>query len=396
MVHRQPPGAARRREYDLADYEPQNDILDVWFDSGCTHVFTVEQRYGPETRANLYVEGSDQHRGWFQSSLLESCGTRGRAPYEAVLTHGFALDGQGRKMSKSLGNVVDPLKIIGESGADILRMWVASTDYFDDVKIGKEVLATASDAYRKLRNTFRYLLGALDGYEDAEAVPVAEMPELERYILHRLAMLDTELREAVGGYEFNRYTRLLTDFAQDDLSAFFFDIRKDSLYCDAPGDPKRRAYRTVLDLLYHALVRYAAPVLCFTAEEVWQARFPSEDGSVHFLEWPVLPEVTDGAALGATWTEVRRLRVQVTEAIEPLRREKTVRSSLEAAVAVPVLPLSADALTEAFIVASVGEGDAITVTRTDFHKCGRCWRHLPEVIEDGSLCARCEGVVNHA
>ena len=353
-------------EYDLADYEPQNDILDVWFDSGCTHVFTVEQRYGPETRANLYVEGSDQHRGWFQSSLLESCGTRGRAPYDAVLTHGFALDGQGRKMSKSLGNVVDPLKIIGESGADILRMWVASTDYFDDVKIGKEVLATASDAYRKLRNTFRYLLGALDGYEDAEAVPVAAMPELERYILHRLAMLDTELREAVGGFEFNRYTRLLTDFAQDDLSAFFFDIRKDSLYCDAPGDPKRRAYRTVLDVLYHALVRYAAPVLCFTAEEVWQARFPSEDGSVHFLEWPVLPEVTDGAALGATWTEVRRLRVQVTEAIEPLRREKTVRSSLEAAVAVPVLPLSADALTEAFIVASVGEGDAITVTSHRF------------------------------
>ena len=382
--------------YDLADYAPANDILDVWFDSGCTHVFTVEERYGAETRANLYVEGSDQHRGWFQSSLLESCGTRGRAPYDAVLTHGFALDGQGRKMSKSLGNVVDPLKIIGESGADILRMWVASTDYFDDVKIGKEVLATASDAYRKLRNTFRYLLGALDGYEDAEAVRVAEMPELERYILHRLAMLDAELREAVGGYEFNRYTRLLTDFAQDDLSAFFFDIRKDVLYCDASGSPMRRAYRTVLDMLYHVLVRYAAPVLCFTAEEVWQARFPSDDGSVHFLEWPVLPEVADGAALGATWTEVRRLRVQVTEAIEPLRREKTVRSSLEASVVVPALPLPADALAEAFIVAAVATGEAITVERTDFNKCGRCWRHLPEVTDDGELCARCASVVTHA
>ena len=383
-------------DHALADYAPQHDILDVWFDSGCTHVFTIANRYGADVRANLYVEGSDQHRGWFQSSLLESCGTRGRAPYDAVLTHGFALDGQGRKMSKSLGNVVDPLKIIGESGADILRMWVASTDYFDDVKIGKEVLATASDAYRKLRNTFRYLLGALDGYDAGEAVPVGEMPELERYILHRLAMLDTELREAVGGYEFNRYTRLLTDFAQDDLSAFFFDIRKDSLYCDAPGDPKRRAYRTVLDTLYHALVRYAAPVLCFTAEEVWQARFPSEDGSVHFLEWPVLPEVADGAALGATWTEVRRLRVQVTEAIEPLRREKTVRSSLEAMVAVPDLPMPAAALAEAFIVASVAAGDAIVVARTDFHKCGRCWRHLPDVAEDGTLCDRCDGVVAHA
>ena len=401
-------------EYALADYEPQNDILDVWFDSGCTHVFTVEQRYGPETRANLYVEGSDQHRGWFQSSLLESCGTRGRAPYDAVLTHGFALDGQGRKMSKSLGNVVDPLKIIGESGADILRMWVASTDYFDDVKIGKEVLATASDAYRKLRNTFRYLLGALDGYEDAEAVPIAEMPELERYILHRLAMLDTELREAVGGYEFNRYTRLLTDFAQDDLSAFFFDIRKDVLYCDASGSPTRRAYRTVLDTLYHALVRYAAPVLCFTAEEVWQARFPSEDGSVHFLEWPVLPDMSADDVLAVRWTDLRRMRENITSSIEPLRRDKIVRSSLEASVDLRTddqgemeLFKSAD-LAELFIVSDVKLGAMIPelshalpkagwrIERTDFHKCGRCWRHLPEVTEDGTLCARCDSVVNHA
>ena len=400
--------------YDPADYQPANDILDVWFDSGCTHVFTIEERYGPDARANLYVEGSDQHRGWFQSSLLESCGTRGRAPYDAVLTHGFALDGHGRKMSKSLGNVVDPLKIIGESGADILRMWVASTDYFDDVKIGKEVLATASDAYRKLRNTFRYLLGALEGYEESEAVPVSEMPELERYILHRLSMLDTELREAVGGYEFNRYTRLLTDFAQDDLSAFFFDIRKDSLYCDAATDPKRRAYRTVLDTLYHALVRYAAPVLCFTAEEVWQARFPSEDGSVHFLEWPVLPEVAGGAVLGNKWTNVRALRESVTGSIEPLRRDKTVRSSLEASVELcsedpgeRALFASVD-LSEIFIVADVKLGRvgplldqgmtkaAWKIERTDFHKCGRCWRHLPEVTEDGELCARCDSVVNHA
>ena len=186
-------------DYDPADWEPQQDILDVWFDSGSTHVFVIEARYGEGVRANLYLEGSDQHRGWFQSSLLESAGTRGRAPYDAVLTHGFALDGQGRKMSKSLGNVVDPLKIIQESGADILRMWVASTDYFDDVKIGKEVLGTASDAYRKLRNTFRYLLGALDGFSEDEKVAVADMPELERYVLHRLGMIDTELRQAATG-----------------------------------------------------------------------------------------------------------------------------------------------------------------------------------------------------
>ena len=380
----------------LADYEPVNDILDVWFDSGCTHVFTVEARYGADARADLYVEGSDQHRGWFQSSLLESCGTRGRAPYDAVLTHGFALDDKGRKMSKSIGNVVDPLKIIGESGADILRLWVASTDYFDDVRIGKEVLATASDAYRKLRNTFRYLLGALDGWTENERLPVADMPELERYILHRLAMLDAELREVAEGYEFNRYLRLLTDFAQDDLSAFFFDVRKDSLYCDAPGDAKRRAYRSVLDTLFHALVRYAAPILVFTAEEAWQARYTSEESSVHLLEWPELLLHDPDPALAARWGEVRALRVGVTEAIEPLRRAKTVRSSLEAEVTVPALPLSADALAEAFIVAEVRTGDAIEVESTDRHKCGRCWRHLPEVSDDGALCARCTEVVAHA
>jgi len=381
-------------DYDLDDWVPQQDILDVWFDSGSTHVFVIEARYGAGTRANLYLEGSDQHRGWFQSSLLESSGTRGRAPYDAVLTHGFALDGQGRKMSKSLGNVVDPLKIIQESGADILRMWVASTDYFDDVKIGKEVLGTASDAYRKLRNTFRYLLGALDGFTDAEKVPVADMPELERYILHRLGMIDTELRQAATGYEFNKYIRLLTDFAQDDLSAFFFDIRKDSLYCDAPGDIKRRSYRTVLDLLFHALVRYAAPVLCFTAEEVWQTRFPSDDGSVHYLEWPELPALP--TTLSTDWSAVRALRERVTEAIEPLRREKTVRSSLEAEVTVPAMPMDAGDLAEAFIVARVSTGDGVTVTRTDYHKCGRCWRHLPDVAQDGALCGRCARVVADA
>ena len=383
-------------DYDLADFEPQNDILDVWFDSGSTHVFTVEARYGADVRANLYLEGSDQHRGWFQSSLLESCGTRGRAPYDAVLTHGFALDGQGRKMSKSLGNVVDPLKVIGESGADILRMWVASTDYFDDVRIGKEVLGTASDGYRKLRNTFRYLLGALDGFTEAERVPVEAMPELERYVLTLLGQLDMDLREAAEAYELNRYLRRLTDFANEDLSAFFFDIRKDSLYCDAATDPKRRAYRTVLDVLFHALVRYAAPILCFTAEEVWQARFPSEDGSVHFLEWPELPALPGDEPLGTDWADVRSLRASVTEAIEPLRREKKVKSSLEAEVTVPDMPLDAAALAETFIVARVSEGDEVTVTRTDYHKCGRCWRHLPDVAVDGDLCARCESVVGHA
>jgi len=380
-------------DYTLADYEPQNDILDVWFDSGSTHAFVIEARYGEGTRANLYLEGSDQHRGWFQSSLLESCGTRGRAPYDAVLTHGFALDGNGRKMSKSLGNVVDPLKIIGESGADILRMWVASTDYFEDVRIGKEILSGTSDAYRKLRNTFRYLLGALDGFAEDEKVDVKAMPQLELYVLHLLGRLDVELRAAAEAFEFNRYLRLLTDFANDDLSAFFFDIRKDSLYCDAPGDAKRRAYRTVLDILFHALVRWAAPIIPFTAEEVWQARYPTEDGSVHFADWPELPALPGDDAVSTEWEAVRALRQQVTEAIEPLRREKQVRSSLEAEVTVPDLPLDRAALAEVFIVAKVTKGDEVGVTPTEFHKCGRCWRHLPEVSGDGALCARCAEVV---
>jgi isoleucyl-tRNA synthetase len=389
-------------DYDAADYEPQKDILDVWFDSGSTHAFTVEARYGEGTRADLYLEGSDQHRGWFQSSLLESCGTRGRAPYKAVLTHGFALDGQGRKMSKSQGNVVDPLKIIPESGADILRLWVASTDYFEDVRIGKEIMAGTSDAYRKLRNTFRYLLGALDGFAEGEKLGVSEMPDLERYVLHLLSKLDTELKAAVEAFEFNRYSRALSDFCNNDLSAFFFDIRKDSLYCDAPTDAKRRSYRTVLDILFHALVRYAAPILCFTAEEVWGTRFP-DAGSVHLLEWPGIDASWADERLAAQWDELRSLRQVVSAEIEPKRRDKEIGSSLEAKVAIG-LPdgrapnVTSAELAELLIVSeaeidTVAHGPVAVVHRSDYHKCGRCWRLLPEVVEDGDLCGRCIEVV---
>ncbi len=380
-------------DYTLADYERVTDILDVWFDSGCTHAFVLESGRWPDLQwpADLYLEGSDQHRGWFQSSLMEACGTRGRAPYDAVLTHGFTMDAKGMKMSKSLGNTINPLDLMKESGADILRLWALSVDFTEDHRIGKEILNGVSDQYRKLRNTFRYLLGALEGFDEAERLPVAEMPELERYMLHLLAELDAKLRAAVAVYDFNSYVRLLTEFAQEDLSAFYFDIRKDSLYCDGVDDPKRRGCRTLFDTLFHALLRYAAPVLCFTAEEVWQSRFPSEDGSVHLLEWPEVPAVADVDA--AHWAAVRALRTHVTEAIEPLRREKIVRSSLEAEVVVPEAPLSPAALAELFIVAKVTTGEAITVSRTDFHKCGRCWRHLPEVAVDGDLCDRCAGVV---
>jgi isoleucyl-tRNA synthetase len=387
--------------YRLEDYEPVTDILDVWFDSGSTHAFVVEARYGPDVRADLYCEGSDQHRGWFQASLLESCATRGRAPFEAVLTHGFALDQNGRKMSKSIGNTVDPIAIIRDSGADILRLWVASTDYFEDVRIGKEILAGTSDAYRKLRNTFRYLLGALAGFDDAERVAPAEMPELERWVLHRLAEIDAELKDALQGFDFNRYTRLIMAFANDDLSAFFFDIRKDSLYCDAPSSLKRRACRTVLDTVFHALARWLAPVLCFTTEEAWQTRFPDEGGSVHLLEWPEIDAAWRDEALGEKWALIRATRENVNESIEPLRREKVIGSSLEAKVLYPsveegLIDLDAETLAEVYIVSEAIAADVrcVEVTKSDYLKCGRCWRLLPEVGEDGGLCARCEGVVN--
>ncbi|UVI40068.1 isoleucine--tRNA ligase [Qipengyuania spongiae] len=388
-------------DHDPADYEMVGDILDVWFDSGSTHAFVLESGRWPDLQwpANLYLEGSDQHRGWFQSSLLESSATRGRAPYDQLLTHGFTMAADGRKMSKSLGNTIDPLKVMEQYGADIIRLWALSVDFSEDHRIGDEILKGVADQYRKLRNTFRYLLGALDGYDhEAEAVAPEQMPELERYMLSRLAGLDAELRRAALEYDFNDYTRALIDFANEDLSAFFFDIRKDRLYCDAPEWTERRAYRTVLDILFQSLVRYAAPVLVFTSEEVWGTRFPERE-SIHLQEWHPLPEDWRDEALDARWAKLRDLREDAMEAIEPLRREKVIRSGLEADVVVPAdaVPegfIDAD-LAQLFITASVARKDsgAVIVTKTSDHKCGRCWRLLPEVAEDGALCDRCAAVV---
>jgi isoleucyl-tRNA synthetase len=371
-----------------------SDILDVWFDSGCTHSFVLQSGKWPDLAwpADLYLEGSDQHRGWFQSSLLESCGTRGRAPYKAVLTHGFTMDQKGLKMSKSLGNTVDPIALMKESGADIIRLWALSVDYTEDHRIGKEILAGVSDQYRKLRNTFRYMLGALAGFEETENIAVADMPELERYVLHLLADMDAKLKTAIGDYDFNTYVRVLSDFANNDLSAFFFDIRKDSLYCDAPTSLKRCAYRTVLDILFHTLVRYAAPVLVFTAEEVWQTRFADADSSIHYMEYFAVESGWVNPSLAEKWQSLRSLRAEVSGAIEPMRREKTIGSSLEAVVTLPAGDSDID-LAELFIVSDVVRGEALQVHVTPHPKCGRCWRHLPDVKDDGALCRRCEEVV---
>ncbi|WP_395636628.1 isoleucine--tRNA ligase [Sphingorhabdus sp.] len=380
-------------DYALADYERVTDILDVWFDSGCTHAFVLESGRWPDLQwpADLYLEGSDQHRGWFQSSLLQSCGTRGRAPYNAVLTHGFTMDQKGMKMSKSLGNTINPLDLMRDSGADILRLWALTVDFTEDHRIGKEILQGVSDQYRKLRNTFRYLLGALDGFSDAEKVAVADMPELERYMLHLLADMDAKLKTAVNDFDFNTYVRLLTEFCNEDLSAFFFDIRKDCLYCDAPTDPKRMAYRTVLDTLFHALVRYAAPVLVFTSEEVWQTRFPDAD-SVHFSDWPEADAGWFDEGLAVKWRSIRASRMLANEVIEPMRRNKEIGSSLEVEYSYNGDPGETD-LAEIFIVAAVHHGRETGAVKTTNHKCGRCWRHLPEVVDDGALCDRCADVV---
>ena len=398
------PAVFLGNDRDAADYERVDDILDVWFDSGCTHAFVLESGRWPalSSPADLYLEGSDQHRGWFQSSLLESCGTRGRAPYKAVLTHGMTLDAKGLKQSKSVGNTTDPLKVMETYGADIVRLWTATVDATEDHRIGDEILKGVSDQYRKLRNTLRYLLGALDGFDAGERVAPAGMPELERWVLHRLSELDDELRRAVGDFDFNGYVSALSVFVNNDLSAFVFDIRKDSLYCDASTDPKRRAYRTVLDLLFDALVKWLAPVLVFTAEEAWGRRFP-DAGSVHLSDWPAIDPAWRDADLAARWQRLRELRTAVTEAIEPLRRDKAIGSGLQAALHIRAgvadgLLIGAVDFQELAISAGVavtpgGETLEIAVSPSDDARCERCWRHLPDVAADTQLCGRCAAVV---
>ncbi len=413
-------GAARflGDKYDPADYEMVMDILDVWFDSGCTHAFTLENRPEMKWPADLYLEGTDQHRGWFHSSLLESCGTRGRAPYDAVLTHGFVMDGKGRKMSKSLGNIVAPEKIIKQNGADILRLWVVASDYTEDMRIGNEIVQGQVDSYRRLRNTLRFILGNLADWDDSEKVDVSEMPELEQWVMHRISVLDEQVRNNCNEYEFSRVFTTIQNFCTLELSAFYFDIRKDVLYCDGVNDLRRRAARTVLDQLFHCLTSWLAPILVFTAEETWQSRFPDEEGSVHMNLFPEIPENWRNEALDERWTKVRAFRRVVTGALEIERREKRIGSSLQASPTVYVsaeykslledLPLDdiciasgltlveGEAAADAFSLDDV-PGVAVVSALAEGEKCQRCWKILDEVgtndkYED--LCNRCSNVVD--
>ncbi len=381
--------------HDPAQFEQVRDIVDVWFEAGSTHGFAMEAR-GLPWPADLYLEGSDQHRGWFQSSLLEAVGTRGHAPYKAVLTHGFVLDENGRKMSKSVGNVTAPTEVTDKLGADILRLWVVNSDVSEDLRIGPEILKQQAELYRRLRNTLRWLLGSLEGWDEAERLPDAELPELERWVLHRLAVLDRRMRRALEDHDWTGVYPELHAFCSADLSAFYFDVRKDTLYCDAPGSPKRRAVRTVLDRLHVALTTWLAPVLCFTAEEAWLARFPSDDGSVHLQPFTEIPSSWHDEGLGERWARIREARGLVTTALEAARLEKTIGASLQASIDVPdslTELIGAEAWAELAIVSAAAPGPALQVHRAPGDKCARCWRILPEVAATTALCLRCTEVV---
>ena len=418
-----PPQRFLGNDHDAAQYKQVKDILDVWFDSGSTHVFTVENPIEPSwpkaDRADLYLEGSDQHRGWFQSSLLESCGTRGRAPYAAVLTHGFVLDEQGHKMSKSLGNTVLPQTIADRNGADILRLWAASSDFSEDLRIGADIIKANVDAYRRLRNTIRFMLANLAGFDERERCSVETMPPLERYILARLAELDDAVRAAYAAFDFNRVYSQLFNFCTNELSAFYFDIRKDVLYCDAKNSPRRRAARTVLEETFRRVVTWFAPMLCFTMEEAWHSRYGEVEGSVHLQEFSAAPPAWSGAASVATWDRIRTLRRVVTGALEIARRDKVIGASLEAA---PVLYLSDPKDTALFEAVDLAEiaitsgatislveppadafrlaevpGVAVQFERAAGGKCARCWMILPEVgtvARHADLCRRCSAAVD--
>ena len=404
------------------EYEQVMDVLDVWFDSGSTHAFVLRDRPDgtPDGIADVYLEGTDQHRGWFQSSLLQACATKGRAPYRNVVTHGFTLDEKGMKMSKSLGNTVAPADVIRNYGADILRLWVAQSDYSADLRIGPEILKGTADGYRRLRNTLRFILGNLAEFSEAERVDPADMPELERWVLHRLAQIDRNLRKGYDRFDFQGVFQSVFQFATVDLSAFYFDIRKDALYCDAPDALRRRAARSVLDLLFHRLVTWLAPILPFTMEDVWLSRFPSEDGSVHLQDFPVTPAGWLDETLSRKWEAIRRTRRVVTAALEIKRTDKVIGASLEAAPVVHVedtealsalksvdfaeicitsdLALTADpAPGEAFRLSEV-PGIGVVFEAAEGEKCQRCWKILPDVglHEHPGTCARCDAALRSA
>ncbi|WP_137699547.1 isoleucine--tRNA ligase [Marimonas lutisalis] len=402
-------------DYDPEEWDQVFDVLDVWFDSGSTHAFVLRDRPDgvPDQIADVYMEGTDQHRGWFHSSLLQGCGTIGRAPYRNVVTHGFTLDEKGNKMSKSLGNTIVPEEVVKQYGADILRLWVAQTDYTADQRIGPEILKGVADSYRRLRNTMRFMLGSLAQFDESQRVAPADMPELERWVLHRLAELDQKVRDGYKAFDFQGVFSAIFNFCTVDLSAFYFDIRKDVLYCDGES-ARAHAARTVLDILFHRLTTWLAPILVFTMEDVWLSRFPGELSSVHLQDIPETPADWLDEALAAKWAMIRRARRVVTAALEIQRADKVIGASLEAAPVVHVrdadmlaalktvdfadlcitsaISLTNDPLPqEAFRLPEI-EGVGVVFEKAEGEKCQRCWKILPDVGTHShpGVCGRCD------
>jgi isoleucyl-tRNA synthetase len=398
------------------DWKKVDDICDVWFDSGSTHAFVLEDRQNFPQLGNIvrkidggqdtvmYLEGSDQHRGWFQSSLLESCGTRGRAPFDIVLTHGFTLDENGRKMSKSLGNTVEPQKVMKDSGADILRLWVCATDYADDQRIGPEILKNTIETYRKLRNSIRWMLGTLHHFKPEDAVPFAEMPELERLMLHQLAVQNAAVQFAYKNFDYKIVVATLSNFLNAELSAFYFDIRKDTLYCDPPSSQRRKAALTAIDIICDTLLQWLAPLLSFTCEEAWRMYKPHAEPSVHLTLFPERIDAYGDGELSSKWETIRDVRRVVTGALELERAAKNIGSSLEASPLVYVsdktifdtlfdidlaevcitsnaMVTNDDAPASAFRLNDV-PGVAVVVEKAAGTKCARSWKILPTVGED--------------
>ena len=398
-------------DYSINDYDQIQDVVEVWFDSGSTHAFCLEKREDLKWPASMYLEGSDQHRGWFHSSLLESAGTRGRAPYESVLTHGFVVDGKGRKMSKSLGNVISPEKVMSQYGVDILRLWVVASDYYDDLKLDNAILKAQSDSYRRIRNTFRYLIGNLEGFDEKEKINIAEFPELEKYILHRLWEVDQIIQKCVKDFNFHLMFTTLLNFCSNDLSAFYFDIRKDSIYCDSFDSKKRRSARTLLNLIFDHLVRWLAPSLSFTCEEAWKAK--GNTSSIHLEDFLKASQDFKNNDIANKWNIIKNIRKVITGAIEKKRAEKLIGSSLEANVIIYVkedlkkkieeINFDEIAITSSFQLLdyknkkdyfALEEIDdvAVTVEKTDGQKCERCWKYTV-ILQDKQICQRCDEAI---
>tara|TARA_B100000686_G_scaffold167790_1_gene175217 strand:- start:18 stop:2750 length:2733 start_codon:yes stop_codon:yes gene_type:complete len=395
------------KEYKSEDYEQVMDVVEVWFDSGSTHAFCLEKREDLKWPASMYLEGSDQHRGWFHSSLLESVGTRGRAPYDSVLTHGFVVDGKGRKMSKSLGNVISLDDILKKYGVDILRLWVVASDYYDDLKLDNSILQAQTDSYRRIRNTFRYLIGNLYEFNESEKIDIVEFPELEKFLLHRLWEIDQVIQTCISKYNFHLMFTTLLNFCSNDLSSFYFDIRKDTIYCDSLNSKKRRSVRTLLFIIFNHLIRWLAPSLVFTCEEAWKAY--GNKTSIHLEQFLKVDKIYKNDLIAKKWNNIKDIRKVITGALEKKRADKTIGSSLEAHINIYLskeiksivsnvdmseiaITSSSSIITEKKPISGFNLEDikdvVIEVEKAKGEKCNRCWKYSVK-INTNNICERC-------